>query len=410
MGRNRIGGVAGSLVVALGTVVLLCGTVAHGQPTAKTTKASAGGWPKGEKITYPAEGQVSAERVRVRAGPGLNYYVCGTLSQGSKVVVHQERSGWLKIDPPKGAFSLIAAKYVEKSASDQGVVTGSVVRVRAGASESKQNYQVQCKLNKGDKVRILGQVTSEVAGEKLSFYKIKPPRGKAFLWVSAQYVGYVKSYKGEPAVRPEDIVEIPTFPDIENVLKIPESPKVAKSADRTELKNLDEALRIEMRRPVAQRQLAEHLAKYMGLSAKTKSESIAELTQSRIKEIRRHMDIQAALKRSANIKESYEESQRRMQQLVKTYATAGSTAEEKLREATGRLTASYVFRSRGMERWRLVDPFTGKNICYLLPGVVSGESLKSKEGKIVTISGPAVFDLRVRLDLVVVNKILSDDS
>ncbi len=407
MGRNRIGDFAGSLVVGLGIVGLLCGTVSHGQTTGKGTKR-AGGWPSSEKIGYPAEGRVTADRVRVRAGSSLNYYVCGVLSGDSKVVVHEEGSGWLKIDPPKGSFSLIAAKYVEKFGGDLGVVTHSVVRVRAGSSESKQNSQVQCKLNKGDKVRILGQVTSKVAGEKLTFYKIEPPAGKAFLWVSAQYVRYVKPYKGEPAVKPEDIVKIAAAPDIEHVLEIPDAAEVPVSADRTELENLNEALRIEWRRPIAERRLAEHLAKYLALCTRTKSQKITAASQKPIKEIRRQMDVQAALERSAKIRERYKESQKRMREL---YAAKTSIAKEaKLREATGRLKSSYVFRSRGMERWLLVDPFTGRNICYLLPGAVGGKSLKSKEGKIVTVSGPAVFDLRVRLDLVVVNKIRGDDS
>ena len=115
--------------------------------------------------------------------------------------------------------------------------------------------------------------------------------------------------------------------------------------------------------------------------------------------------------RSERIKKSFDKSHQRMVALLeKTAEKTIWTDEGKIRETTGQLKASNVFRSRGMKRWLLVDPFTGRNICYLLPGVVSGESLKSKEGKIVSISGPAVFDLRVRLDLVVVNKILSDDS
>lgn len=408
MSRNRTGGFAGILVVALGMVVLLCGTVAHPEPTAKV---SPGGWAKGKKIRYPAEGRVNAERVRVRAGANLNYYVCGQLSRDSRVVVYEQRPGWLKIDPPKGSFSLIAAKYVEKSGGDRAVVTGSVVRVRAGASESKRNSQVQCKLNKGDKVRILGQVTLDVSGEMLNFYKIRPPAGKAFVWVSAQYVSYVKPYKGEPAVDPEDIVEIAAVPDIEKVLELPDTTKVPVSAGRTTLENLSEALRIEMRRPIGERRLAEHLAKYLGLSTKTKSKEIVAAIRKPIKEIRRQMDVQAAMARSKKIKKRFKESHQRMEALRKGPAQkTPSTREGKVREATGRLKASYVFRSRGMQRWRLVDPFTGKNICYLLPGVVSIEGLKSKEGKIVTISGPAVFDLRIHLDLVVVNKIGGDDS
>ena len=306
MGRNNFDGIAWNLVI-LAIVGLICVTVSHGQTPEEAAKNTTA-WLGEGKLTSPVEGQVRADKVRVRSGPGLNYYVCGALALDSKVVVYEERAGWLKIEPPKGCFSLIAAKYVKKSAGEWGEVTGSMVRVRAGASESKQNYQVQCKLNKGDGVHILGKVTSVVDAEKLSFYKIKPPKGKALFWVYAKYIGPVTLYKDEPAVEPEDIVETMTVPDIEKALEIPDTIKVPASQDRTEFENLAEALKIEFRRPVAERRLAEHLAKYMGFSAKTKSESLRKLSQSHIKEIRQHMDIQTALERSSNIKESYTES------------------------------------------------------------------------------------------------------
>ena len=72
------------------------------------------------------------------------------------------------------------------------------------------------------------------------------------------------------------------------------------------------------------------------------------------------------------------------------------------------LKPSHVFSSQDLERWRLVEPSTGRNICYLLPGKVDAEVLKSNQGKIVSLSGPAVFDLRAHLDLVVVNNIQGD--
>ena len=407
MGSDKIGKIAGNLVVALGAVVLLCGTVAHGQTAAKI-----GGWPKGKKIIYPTEGQVTADKVQVRAGGGFAYYVSGEMTRNSKVVVHAEKGGWLKIDAPKGCFSLIAAKYVKKSGGGRGVVTGNRVRVRAEASKSTQIYTEQCKLNKGDKVRIFGgALMSKVDGEAMRFYKIEPPAGKAFFWISSKYVRHVKGYRGEPVVKPEDIVKIPTTPDIEHVLKIPEPPVVPKSTDRTELENLDEAPRIEMRRPLAQRRLAEHLAKYLALSTKTKSKSIAELSRGRVKKIRQHIEIQADMVRAEIIKKSFNKSHEHMMALLENLDEKTNRMKEgKVRETTGQLKASNVFRSRGMKRWLLVDPFTGRNICYLLPGVVKAEVLKSKEGKIVTISGPAVFEQRRQLDLVVVNKMRSDDS
>ena len=166
-----------------------------------------------------------------------------------------------------------------------------------------------------------------------------------------------------------------------------------------------------MRRPVAQRRLAEHLAKYMALSTKTKSKSIAELSRGRVKEIRRHIEIQADMARAEIIKKSFDKSHQRTVALLKKPAEMTTRIRDgKVRETTGQLKASNVFRSRGMKRWLLVDPFTGRNICYLLPGVVKAEVLKSKEGRIVTISGPAVFEQRRQLDLVVVNEMRSDDS
>ena len=393
------------LVIGMGVLLVLAGG-ALGQGA----ESSVGGWPKGEKVKYPAEGQVSINKVRVRSGGGMNYYVCGVLTKGTSVVVHESRYGWLRVDAPKGTFSLIAAKYVDKTGNDKGVVNASVVRVRAWASHSKQNYATQCRLNKGDTVRIVGQETAEINGNKMDSYKIEPPEGKAFLWISDKYVRYVGQYNPKPVAERPDVSEIAEIPDIEKVLTIPATSEVPKSTDRTELQNLDDALRIEMRRPIAQRQLAEHLAKYLALEGKTKSKSIAQLSQGRIKEIRRHMEIQTALEKSASIKESYEESQKRMRELLKSSSTTARSQEKKTGEMTGRLKASYVFRRRGMQRWRLVDPFSGRNLCYIMPGKIDVDALTSAEGSIVSVSGSAVFDSKLHLDLVVADKMQSADS
>ena len=411
MGSNKIANLARNLVLASGIIGLLAATVALGQPAKETSSSSTEPWPTRKKIKYPAQGQVNAGQLNVRAGSGSNYYICDLLPRGTKVVVRDERLGWLKIDAPEKCFSLIAAEYVQKSGpAGQAIVTGSNIRVRAGASNVKQNYAVQCKLNKGDTVRIIGRTSATIGGEKVALYKIQPPPGKAFFWVFAKYITHIGPYAPETPAEPGPVIEVPDTPDIEEILELPNTTTLPKSTDRTELKNLDEALRIEMRRPIAQRRLAEHLAKYLALNTKTKSNSIAELTKKRIKEIKRHMDTQIALQKSIQIKKSYDDSQKRMIELINARNRTTTPGDKEAREVTGRLKPSYVFRSRGAQRWRLVDAFTGRNICYLLPGTVNAQDLKSNQGRIVTVSGPAVFDPRIHLDLVAVDKMRSSNK
>ncbi len=398
----------GGLVSTLAVVSLLSAGQAHGQTTTvviQKPKPTASGWPgTGRRIAYPSEGEITAENVLVRAGGNLNYYICGRLAAGSTVVVREQQYSWLRIDPPKGSFSLIAADYVQKTAgSDQGTVNATVVRVRAGAIDSDHNYAVQCRLNTGDKVQILGEVTSEVLGKKIRFYKIVPPAGKAFLWVSSQYVRHVGPYDPSKKIIEEEL-EKPIVPDYPEPAA-QEVETLPKSADRQELEKLDEALRIEMRRPMAQRELAEPLAKYLALRTRTEDADISKLAKERIVEIRRYIEIQTALQKSEEIRKDYESSQERMAELYKTVSTAEINTEEGITQKAGLLKRSYAFRSRGVKRWRLVDPSTRRNICYLLAGEVAEEALRDNEGKIVVVSGPTVFDLRLALDLVMVNSI-----
>ena len=394
-----------SLVSTLAVVGLLSAGQAQGLTQLQKPKPSSSGWPGANKrIAYPAEGEITAENVLIRAGGNLNYYICGRLAAGSTVVVREQQYGWLRIDPPKGSFSLIAADYVQKSAgSNQGTVNAKVVRVRAGAIDSDKNYAVQCKLNIGDKVQILGETTSEILGRKMRFYKIVPPAGKAFLWVSSQYVRHVGSH--DPSKKKiEEELEKPIVPDFPKPAE-EEVQTEQKSADQQELDKLDEALRIEMRRPVVQRELAAHLAKYLALRTRTEDADISALAKERIVEIRRYIEIQTALQKSDRIRKDYESSKERMAELYKAVSRAEIEPEEGITEQVGLLRRSYAFRSRGVKRWRLVDVSTRRNICYLMAGKVAEEALRNNEGKIVIASGPTVYDLRVALDLMMVNSI-----
>jgi hypothetical protein len=248
---------------------------------------------------------------------------------------------------------------------------------------------------------------SKILGKKMRFYKIVPPVGKAFFWVSSRYVRYVGPYdpSKKKVVKEEGELEYPIVPDFPEVPSEKEVESVPKSTQRQELDKLDEALRIEMRRPVVQRELAEHLAKYLALRAKTEDADISALAKERIVEIRRYIEVQTALQKSKEIHEDYESSQERMVELYKSVSAVEIKPEEGITDQMGLLRRSYAFRSRGAKRWRLVDVSTRRNICYLMAGKVGEEALRNNEGKVVIVSGPTVYDLRVVLELVMVNSI-----
>jgi uncharacterized protein YgiM (DUF1202 family) len=85
--------------------------------------------------------------------------------------------------PPAGSFSWVSKQYVQIDAQNKnsGTVIGDAVRVYAGSDEVQPMHStsMQTKLNKGDKVTIVGE-------EKDGYCKIMPPEG-AYLWISSQH-------------------------------------------------------------------------------------------------------------------------------------------------------------------------------------------------------------------------------
>ena len=75
--------------------------------------ASADLWVMKSFVRTP-ENTIGANRVNVRAGPGINYNIVATLGLGDPVVPRgEELQEWLKIAPPQGAHLWISRGYVE---------------------------------------------------------------------------------------------------------------------------------------------------------------------------------------------------------------------------------------------------------------------------------------------------------
>lgn len=157
--------------------------------------------PAVENSPYNYLGQINANAVYVRSGPGENYYATMKLDRGAQVTVVGHKFEWLKIAPPPGSFSVVAKAFIQRQGdSDIGRVAAETLNVRAGSALSPMKVTVQCKLKKGDEVTILG--------EQDEYYQIKPP-ADAYLYVHQRYVDPVRQLAGPrmiaaagPATRP----------------------------------------------------------------------------------------------------------------------------------------------------------------------------------------------------------------
>ena len=61
---------------------------------------------------FVQDGVVRGKTLNVRAGPGINFNVVGTLSRGDKVTVRGEMTEWYKIAPPAACSLWVSRQYV----------------------------------------------------------------------------------------------------------------------------------------------------------------------------------------------------------------------------------------------------------------------------------------------------------
>jgi uncharacterized protein YgiM (DUF1202 family) len=60
---------------------------------------------------------VTSRRLNLRAGPGENYSVVGTVERGATVTEMQTQGSWIKTTPPTGSYAYIAAMYLRQEAT-----------------------------------------------------------------------------------------------------------------------------------------------------------------------------------------------------------------------------------------------------------------------------------------------------
>lgn len=333
-----------------------------------------------------ATGEVVGNNVYVRSGPSLNHYTVCKLDAGQRVTILGERGEWYEILPPAGTFSLISGEYVDRGEGAVGVVNGNNVRVRAGSQLNDNKYTVQNMLVKGTEVTIVGESPD-------GFLRIQPPEG-ASLWIHRTLVepvpderlrleaGEAPAVEGSDAPQPARAAEPAGAPDAatENApsetaeqVPPPKRPRMsltavaAPTALRTELDQLDEAMRIELAKPLDERNLDPLLDRYRSIAGQQEDELARQYAQRRLEQSSYLLEVAGAMRALRNLDGDATEVRRRFMS-ERSGMRHLEVPEPAALDAQGELRASALYAGGNTpKRYRLVDPTTPdrKTIAYV---------------------------------------------
>lgn len=372
-------------LIIIATVFLSSVGFAQTPTTPRTSPATT--VPRDPNITntpsYPYDALVIGDRVKIRSGPGTNFYHCGFLNRGDRITVVSKQFSWSRIVPPAGTFSWISEQYIKIDPANPGIgiVTGNSVRVYAGSDYQKAMYSTtkQGLLDKGEKVKLLGEQSD-------GYYKIAPPTF-AYLWVSTQFTKKAPKLVVQTPNVPTTVEPLPQGPNDTNAVVAeaitpePTLPPAPKSFLQ-KYRELQKLVEVERKKPMKEQDYTE-LKKGLTEIAKDKEAGrvsrYAEFVLGQIEsyELVLAVDEQVKLQN---------------EQLLKTATDIEKARAERLAqvENIGRFAVTGIFQTYatfGPGNYKIVDS-NGKMICYALPtGGIAQMDLKSVIGKRVGLVG-----------------------
>jgi uncharacterized protein YgiM (DUF1202 family) len=344
--------------------------------------------------SFPYVAEITDDNVNIRSGPGTNYYRCGKLNSGDRVKVVASKYSWSHIVPPANSFSWISKQYVsiDPDNPSTGTVTGNSVRVYAGSDILKPIHSttVQLELNKGDKVKLLGE-------EMDDYYKIAPPTG-AYLWVLSQYAKPIEGVynievaaapkvqeepevKAEPKAKEEPMAETGT-----------ETPSVARtimSVESDKLKRyyaLANKIEAERTKPMAEQNYTEIKKSLAEIAEDKRAGKAARYAEFAIKQIGRY-ELALAVGQAVQFQDS------QLQHICEKIENARTVELSQIPDlgrfaVVGQFQTSSIYgQEEELKHYRITDD-TGQTVCYALPeGSASQEDLSKFVGQKVGLVG-----------------------
>lgn len=131
------------------------------------------------KEHFPFLGEISADKVSVRAGQNVNFERVDIVPKGTKVIVFEEQYGWYKIQLPATAKAYVRIDYLTIESDQIGRVSANRVNVRSGRGT---NFSTLGQLGNGQYVRLISKMDD--------WFQIVPLEGMHG-WVSKDFVNFV---------------------------------------------------------------------------------------------------------------------------------------------------------------------------------------------------------------------------
>jgi uncharacterized protein YgiM (DUF1202 family) len=345
--KNQSAKIRNSTILIFGFLFLICqvgfaqkAVTSPGEESAATT----GDPNDAGALSFPHVAEITGDNLYVRSGPGTNYYHCGKLNKGDRVKVVNRQFSWSCIVPPAGSFSWISMRYVKIDPNDPatGTVTGDGVRVYAGSDYVKPLYSTtqQGKLNRGDKVKLLGEQLDE-------YYKIAPP-AFAYLWVSTDFTKPLGSVSEVPLTGPDGTLVVgPEMVSAEARLKAYYA--------------LEKQLKAEQAKPMDQHNYARIKKALVRIANSKAGDKAARYAEFMVKQIE-GFELALAVAKEVELQDGH--LQKIKGGIDKARARRLAEFEDMGRFAV--IGQFATFRTYGPGHYRIVDK-SGKTTCYALP-------------------------------------------
>jgi len=368
-----------------------------------------------------ATGTVTGNDVLVRSGPSSTAYQCAKVHKGATVTIVGKSGEWVEILPVPGTFSVIQKEFVTKEADGTGTVKADSVYVRAGGElHATDFWNIHGKLNKGDKVKIQGEIGT--------YYKIDPPGGAHF-FVSGRYVSteggapLVRSGTGSGTsmvARTGDTTSVTTRPNggglsgntvtvtrnsstTQRVVSI--GPKYNQEYQAFEA--AEKAMTDEWNKPAEQRDVKGLLAKYKDINPT--EEAIKPMVEFRIQWLEKLLERRASGKAVDDLMHQvFLDAAKIDQDLAAARKISMETRDLTPRYAAqGVLGVSNLFTggATGPKRYVLRDPATLRVDAYI-QCTTGAVTLDDFMGKFIGVKGSSVFDKSMKLDVVEVKEVI----
>ncbi len=140
----------------------------------------------GQSADFPYVAEVTREAATLRCGPSEAWKELTTARVGDRVVVLEERLGWLRIKPPEGLTCWVSSRYVKKLEDGSGFITGDKVnlRITPDADPTTALYPLGQAFS-GDRVNILEEIPAWVRIQACD---------RVGCWIKKEFVKYIEPY------------------------------------------------------------------------------------------------------------------------------------------------------------------------------------------------------------------------